>query len=602
MTTAKAPASAEKKAAAKKSIVDVFFKKKKEAPPPKLEDLAEKKAEALQMVNFLKAPADMKVRQGAGLAAAMDGLEEFDFLMQTGGGRTIMVAGAILKSKVHDLTDKRLPELFAVDQGIQNAKTGEELAKQLDKFISVETKFLNTMAEIAVELENVGQGTQDMVEDLAVKAWVKENPDKYQMFVSVGLKIFDCGLSVATELTPPQFKAIPATLQALKPVFDKAVMSADAQRQMENYKEANLKGAVFAYHNENPLSIASMLVEKHKTNIGIALGIVGIGGAHIPGWIIIKPGLQMAADMYFDTKLAKAKAELENNPPASWEQIGKDLFANMKDGVKDAMWEVVTNMEIPDEKTMAEAAKSVLRKMLQGLVDEIAKALPIEPAQAVTGDALIAQVEKFATAGVLTETYHRAGQKQEADYVTPTEDSEGRKIDTILSTMKEKDDAGDFLWVRIAGEVGKLRLDGNVFAAEENEELAQIPTEDARGRKIDEVRAGKEGTSYMARIGPAWGLLDPATRKFTATRIDDSQYASWSKRQVRLDGYTEEDGTEVAGEWYRWGNKPVFMFWNTGNNVKEWAQGASLTGNAGSTKYNILSLLGDKAKPLTLQL
>jgi hypothetical protein len=251
-----------------------------------------------------------------------------------------------------------------------------------------------------------------------------------------------------------------------------------------------------------------------------------------------------------------------------------------------------------------DGVKTVGKKVFEPVVKLILVELPVKPAQAVTGDQLIAEIARFEKAGVMTK-YQLSGRKQEPEYTTPTHDKEGRAIDAVLCTAPERDaERGMFIWVRIGGATGKLFIEqGSEFVPTANPELDRIPERDSRDRPVERVRAGRDGEDYVVKIGVAWGRLNPTTRKFVATHIDDDLYADWSKRRIRLDGYVREDGSEVAGKWYKWGNKPVFMFWDNDTNAKEFAHATAHTGNAeGGRRTNVGALLDGRVPPLTLEL
>jgi len=206
---------------------------------------------------------------------------------------------------------------------------------------------------------------------------------------------------------------------------------------------------------------------------------------------------------------------------------------------------------------------------------------------------LAARIKFFAGHGVQIDA---GGKAPEAD--NPTTDADGRDVDMVLSSKKEKDGGGEYLWVRVAGEAGKIYLDGRKFIAEANPKFDGIPTADDRGRKISQVQDAKAGTDYMVLINHVWGRLDPKTRKFTALRVDESGYADWSTRTILEDGY-REGATTVSGTWYKpWADQNVYVFWR-GENDQEWARGDRPAGNMqGGVAQTVATVLKEWAQPL----
>lgn len=196
-----------------------------------------------------------------------------------------------------------------------------------------------------------------------------------------------------------------------------------------------------------------------------------------------------------------------------------------------------------------------------------------------------------------------AGNGKEDD--APTADADGRPVETVLSTHKESDTTGDYFWVRIDGEVGKLYADTLVFEEAEHQVLARIPTTDRKGRRILKVLPDRKGDQYVVLIGNLWGLLDD-DGGFVPTHPDDDAFADWSKRQLVDEGYLSTDtggDTPVAGRWFKpWQNKEFYLFAPHSGGDPEWAKGTDTTAagtgaTVGTTGRTIKVLLKDKARP-----
>ncbi len=206
-----------------------------------------------------------------------------------------------------------------------------------------------------------------------------------------------------------------------------------------------------------------------------------------------------------------------------------------------------------------------------------------------------ARIKFFAGHGVVIETGKGA---DAAEPVAPTKAADGRPVDMVVSTTKESDSSGDYLWVRVADELGKIYLKGNKFVAADNPALAGIPTRDNRNRRISQVKAGTPGADLTVRIGELWGLLNATTGAFTAQRPDDSAFTSdWSKRTLTEDGYTEGTIT-LTGRWYQpWDDQQVYLFWRS-EDEREWAKGAQLSATAlGGVQQKVEDVVKDWAKP-----
>jgi hypothetical protein len=182
------------------------------------------------------------------------------------------------------------------------------------------------------------------------------------------------------------------------------------------------------------------------------------------------------------------------------------------------------------------------------------------------------RIRFFAKHGVVIEGGKADGSEPEA----PEEDSEGRRVDMVLSTAKESDGGGDFLWVRVGGRTGKIHLKSRKFTEEDNPRFADLPTTDSRGRRISLVKAGGAKGEYTVRVEELWGKLVAATRVFTAERPGDSAYADWSGRDLNRDGYAE-GGTSESGRWYQpWDDKKIFLFMHN-DDTREWAKAEQIT-------------------------
>jgi hypothetical protein len=569
------------------------------------------KLEAIDTINLIKGPLDMKYRQANSLADSVLQLGQFEFVTATAGGLAMLARAKVMQVQAGQIMDAQAGLLKALQQ-LQKAN-GQELSEPLGIYLDAKNRSLELIEGFALTLEELAVDAQAMLEGKAIEAWVNKNPDKATFGLGILKGVVSALVSLGTEAMPPQFKPLAGAIGMLKDAIYVAVDAINEARQVANYKEKNQKGAAFAYLDENPDAMAEMVAGIWKGRVSMVCSAAGIAANQIPGWeIVIRPAIELAATGYLDGRVKKLQMELaaakalKQQAEGKPEEEKKGLLSGVKGTLSDMLGD--HREEIAQELTNAlirgvqgadwgklgkDAVQtlglSLLKDVAGKIAAEIAKYFPIDPAQAVDGAALTAEVGGIAEAAGLTE-YHRKGQAQKADAM-PTKDKDDNPIETILSTLKEKDDTGDYLWVRIGGAVGKLYLSDLTFdGSAPNDELAKIPTKDSRDRKLDEVRPGKQDGKYVARIKKIWGLVDPEPpHQFTALRPDTSAYSDWSGRKVFASYYLEGD-KRVEGKWYKpWEDQHVYMFFNSAENLMEFGHGIDPVGNVSkkSKEYNL---------------
>ena len=243
----------------------------------------------------------------------------------------------------------------------------------------------------------------------------------------------------------------------------------------------------------------------------------------------------------------------------------------------------------------------------------------MDPAQAVTGAQLTAEIKKIVDSQIPKEFFREGvAQRPEIDFPRPTADKDGNPVQAILS-VPAMHEGRAYQWVRIGGEVGALFVDPSDLellrdsdpgCPEPSDALTalihDVPEFDKGGRLIDEVMyrdkydvkvdPSTKRKSYNVRIQDMWGYIDETTLVFTPDKPDDSAFADWKERFLTRTGYTES-GVDTVGKWYRpWSDKHYYAL-DSGQGTIEWAHATDLTANGPGMEYSVAKVVGDFAGP-----
>lgn len=592
------------------------------------EEAKEKQREYKLLFGYLAELYGMKIEQGTQLALAIKNLGKYEFMTDTSTGQRALDRAGDLRAGVEKLNSMaaRAAEL-ALD--IPFTRRDSEFEK-LDKFtheaIVGFEKFSKLMTAVA-------DSVADAMEDEAVKAWIKKHPDAAHKALKGTLYVVDQvinGVEFAGEVMEkvpnPYTSEVAEALQitarfvrAGKALADKAIISADAVRQIEKYKHEHVGGEIFGELDDDPMAIPEMLAKKHKQNVEIVLALISpfietLADLAPPlgvAWDIINTAIEEAVDTYLERRLQLAREQLgEKDPPDGW---AKQFAMNVGDELKDNIFKIFKPYEVLKDA----AVNTVIKKINQIIM----KYLPIDPAQAVKGEDLLN--EMAALHDSFLTSYHVKSEPDVAmfaEFEKPEHDKKKRKIDQILSPI-QADEAGEpYQFVRIGDEIGALyRRTGEFRTDDDAPQLGHVertmiglmPTADIAGRPVEEVdlsvgfRKSAENSAaadavtaraaLWVRIGDMWGYIDQdRPHKFWARKPDVGAFSDWTHRKIKSDSY-KQGKTVVKGTWYRpWPDQHYFLFVRSDDDGLEWARGAQSTGNGPGVRYNVEALLGKK--------
>lgn len=592
-------------------------------------EVVEQRDEYLLLFENLQALIRMKTAQCVNLAAAVSKLEELEFITGTSRGQRALNTVPGLRDEAEGLfeVDQRLHGLVQ----LLNLNPTDKVLLECD---AATKDLIKRMEKVAQRLEAVARAVEDAIEDEAIKAWVEKNPDTAHEVLEHGLWVTDQIIN-GVEFAGEKLSDIPneytkATGLALtlfarvarlgKVVIGRQLLAADAERQMSNYRKNVPGGEIFDEHDKNPDMMAEMLVRKTKADmemIMVAIStVVQTAADQVPGlgtaWGIIEKAIKETVEAYLQRRLDLA-AELRGVVKEQG-SIGEDYLEKLGGEFKDNIFKVLSPFE-----AMKDAAVSLLAKKIAETVMEY---LPVKPAQMIDGSGLMSHMSEIHNS-FMTQ-FHKKGtpEKPKHDYPMPTEDSDGNKVVSILSSIKEDDEGEPYVIAKVdfGGDEGvkrgsillkTLAFDGDFELGEVDKILLGfLPETDSRGRSVSEVRledgllqarehrSGSPNAAFFARIDDLWGYLDqPSPHDFHPIKPDGAAFANWSARTITSGGY-REGVTDVAGTWHRpWAERNYYVFVPTDGSAREWANGFDLTGR-GSNRYDVKSVLNE-GKSLT---
>lgn len=552
---------------------------------------------------------NLKIEQCTNLKKVLDDARELEFVTKTSTGSRALGYRGDLASRISSLEEARK------DADKLKAKLSSASDEAvLEKYNAFHPKARIQAEKAAKLMEAASRAFEEMIEFEAIKAWVKKHPDSASKKLGWFLKGVDQainGFEVAADYAEiggvAGAPACAGAMKAGKALIDKAVKSADANRQVGNYREKYVKGSIVKEHQDNPLLMAKMLAGKLKDEVDLALALVEPIAAEVPGWDTISKLIKKSVAAYLKERMDKAKDLL--GLTVNKKELPELIVKNLKDGLEDNIFSV-----LEPHKLMLDAAVGAL---FDKILAKIMEALPIDPAQIIDGAKLTSEVEK-SVRSFLT-SYHVKGQAQrpEFDFPRPETDDAGNPIEAVLSAIR-KDDAGrPYQLVKVGGEVGALYRPGNEFVSatdggpvseQEAFLISGVPAKDSRDRVVLEVAVEKgmvrhpekATAAFWARIGDLWGYLETTKpHHFTPAKPDESAFADWSSRWVDFDGYWASSrqgkpGDKVRGHWYRPLPNQQYYLFDPVSGGRAWARGIDLTSNGAGPRFNIQALLGGR--------
>jgi hypothetical protein len=329
-------------------------------------------------------------------------------------------------------------------------------------------------------------------------------------------------------------------------------------------------------------------------------------------WDVVRQGIQSTCEGYIDQRvenLKKALGRPEEKVGAAEiaKEFGEELLKQFRDNIFNALNPL---------NALKGAVLSMAGDKIAGM---IMKRLPIDPAEAVDGGALKAEADQLANAMISgmpkrDDAFAAKMAAAEAAAAPPAADKDGNAVEMVLSDVLVDDARKSYRLVRISGVPGVLYLDTLEFKADQVDSVTQtilsaLPATDAKGRTVDEADldlgfalghpapAGMAvtGNHMWVRIGPLWGYIDTATRKFWPADVDKSGFTKWETRRIKSDGYYE-NGTLVKGKWYQPfpDTHSTYLLFD-GENGPEWARFGDASGSGKGDKHTV----GNLVKPST---
>jgi len=583
--------------------------------------------EMTELVELDLSAIPVKIAQGNGLGQAIKDLSELEFVAQTPGGLKALAHGKLVRSRTSDLEELqgKLEVCLATLKSVAGGKDVKAQAAASKRALDLHDRTKTALGKLSHDLDSAGRGAQNMIEEKAISAYVRKHPNKARKDLEKAITIIEAAESVAGSVTPPGWGWIPGTLKLLTTIAERTASEVLISKQGDEYRATHTKGEGRAEHDKNPLLMAEMLVQQHKDNLKLLLRAAGIAAEEIKGWPFIEAGIETVIESVLDRRLdlAKQKLAAERGKTPERKGVVDTVFEGLKDDLQEKLLDPGTLAELMTEtaKEVKDSAKTAgLELLLRGVIRGIISKIPMDPAQAVTGEQLTAEIKKIVDSQVPKE-FFRAGtaQRPEIDFPRPTQDKDGNPVQAILSVASRHEDGRPFQWVRIGGQVGVLFIDPSdlEFLPDSDpgcpdppdaivELVHDVPEFDKTGRIIDEVRyrdkhdlrvdPGTRHKLYNVRIKDLWGWIDETTRVFTPEKPDESAFADWKGRFLTRTGFTE-GGVPTSGTWYRpWSDKHLYVL-DHGDGTMEWAHAQDLTANGPGMEYSVEKVVGDFARP-----
>ncbi|GLY97195.1 hypothetical protein [Actinoplanes sp. NBRC 103695] len=447
---------------------------------------------------------------------------------------------------LEDYTEKLRPLFSLTAEGVADAE-------------EVLGKFPAEMEDFTTKSTSLSREVQRVIATLATRSAVAATETPLKARVGLSMNVLNSGFSaMSMALAPTGWGWAPATTTFLADLARTAVMRAvehaDAKRQ-EGDKSA---AAIFAAHDDDPLTVATAQYETAKTLFRLTLEAIEIGAHVFPGWPLISGIAGPAFNELLDGRLNEAKRLAGGADKSTFAQA-------LTTGLKGAIEEAKSNgTNAGVWKTIVEGSKGAATpygwagafagQVLRPLIDAVLEMLPIKPATPVTGRqlmALVEQMDKLSPAGTV------APQPTSAPAV-----------------------AAEAIPARLAGKFDRFGRPVREYKS------------DASDQRADRVALDIDGAMV-------WGTLDRQW-KFTPESFDPSarvDEATLRNRVLTKNSYIEAGGVEVFGKWYlpfHSADKPQFdyLFIRDSDGGKELFPAFGLVGGETSSS-TVHRILGD---------
>lgn len=539
------------------------------------------KNEAIRIAKVWLNEAPKTVDMVKAVAEEVRKLGSLEFVKITSSGSRVLSSAGTLEANAqyvvdHDMTNV-VKMIVGIDAAIETHDT-EKLTRLVaelpDSARALAPKYYELGADAKLAVDNAVK----MLDEEALKAWVLENPDLASKALAKALSAADLLIELANEFTPPQFKPVVSVAGALKKVvIDRQLMASDAHRQVRIQQKSHVKGFGFSLANEDKTLMAKRVAAKQKANFKAVLDVIAIASDQIPGWTLIRTGLEAAGNGYFDRRVELAQQLVDIAEGKTPDETEGSVFTQIAEFAKEDLPGVL--MAVAD-KDIEDLTKELAQVVIKKLVNLIIKYLPIEPGQLVTGD----QLEAAAKGLLSSAELRRYGQSAHVpgvdkwELTPPTADKDGNAVEQVKQKAVEFDSKGAYLWVVIGGTTGKLYRADLAFTPLSGGAM-MFPESTKDGRKIDQVlsKSTRPGAWLEVRVGDLIGEVN-SEKVFTPRRpvvVED-----WTGRQLDIDKYTEGKMV-IRGSWRRCKDTNYFVFQPVGDAQRQWGEMTSMTGNLG---------------------
>lgn len=544
--------------------------------------------EVTQALDFLGLQVEtckMKADQARAVGTQIRTLLDFEFIKLSPSALANLTKYSAKLEWYATQMDSREASANKISAGLiaaRDERDPKERTKQLAKFDEEVKKFKKSAESAAKELEATVSGMEARVQEQALYNYFKSHPDEAREVLKTAKMITGAVTGSAAKFVPPGYKWAAATYKLLEEVAFRAVDEGLTAKQESDFTKAHLSPAeIFDKFTEDPTIMAAGLAETIKDNIKIVFGVIDIALSETVIWGEIKPVVVGVVNGVVDGRVDKAKdvwAQQRNAEAfkeaykSSVTGVAEQLTENLKDALADTAPEVVEIGKLLVEHAEDSEFTSVDISAGVGLasflvpfvVRRVVRAIPIEPAQLVSGEDLQSAIDSIAMAQIPDKWFRRSEPTQakpgevRAKVATdelPTTTPNGAPILDSEERETKRDDAGNAIAWYVAFRCSGLKV---------------------------------------------WGYLNQRG-VWLADKVDRSEMnqSLWAERRVKLDGYTVTVGTgrvaTVTGKWYRpWRDRGDFIF-KQDNGTIEFVIAETNTVAGGGSRNTVGGLLGDRA-------
>lgn len=586
-------------------------KERKEAAlDERLERLAQLKEQRTARAETFIKDAPLTIGMVESLATEMDTLSEYEFMRITDSGKRVLHSASSIRKSAAELEDKyiaRIRKALSEIPAAEAKRDADKVEELLDKVETGITELVSRYYAVGMKAKEAAESAVATMSDQAVKAWVKENPDKASKILSKLNETSNSLLKVGEK----GGKAVPGLSEGIKAfrtlkevVLDRQIEAQIAARQVRKEKSKHVSGYGFQIAELDPTIMAKRVAQKQIANFEQVLKLIGaVVEEFFPPWDIVESLLKSTGKAYFEQRVKLAALEAKM-PPEPEKDPGKEAVKQLVDDAEKEVWDVVGDMVEQGDfmGVMADAlggisiegvATKVIEKVSAKVLTLLVKYLPVEPGQPVNGAELQAEARKLVATVKISKVGDPALDHQKLE--RPEADSQGRKVSRFMQTNRDHDSKGNYFWVEIEGQIGKLYVDGDHKGEfiENAGGSMMFPTR-VGNRDIDEV-IGQAPTGMgdrfhlEVRIKDLIGYIDAGATTFTAYR--PAKLADWSQRKIDVHSY-REGATTVEGDWTRverpGGGLEYYLF-TAKNGRREWGDSESPTGNNGDKMVKVFA-------------